>query len=63
MTAEQVKENKAISNENKILLDILLKKANVKQKELVDFLTQEWIVSHLNLLSASEKKQFKHIIL
>jgi hypothetical protein len=63
MTALEKERELAYKQEKTLLLDILLKKANVTRKELNEFLTQEWVVNHIKLLSSSEKKQFKSLVM
>ena len=62
MTALEKKREVAYKQEKSKLLEILLKKANVSRRELNEFLTQEWIVNHVKLLTSDEKKQFKVLV-
>jgi len=63
MTALEKEREIAYKHEKAKLLEILLKKANVSHRELNEFLTQEWIVNHVNLLTPDEKKQFKVLVI
>lgn len=48
-----------INREKKELLNLLLKKAGITYKELVDSSVGLWVASNTDRLTASEKKQFK----
>ncbi len=43
------------------LFKLILKKTKTKEKELMDFYKQTFIVSNLDVLTASEKKQFSKL--
>jgi hypothetical protein len=47
----------------KDLLSLLLKKVGFQYDELVEFSVREWVADHLDLLTESELKKFKRIIL
>jgi hypothetical protein len=57
----QKKQNESIKREREMLLDILLKKVGLKKKDIVDFALQEWVAGNLEMLTPSEKKQFKYL--
>ena len=63
MTALEKEREIVYKQERAKLLEILLKKANVSRRELNEFLTQEWIVNHVKLLTPDEKKQFKVLVI
>lgn len=48
-----------INREKKELLNLLLKKAGITYKDLVDSSVGLWVASNTDRLTASEKKQFK----
>ena len=48
-----------INREKKELLNLLLKKAEITYKDLVDSSVGLWVASNTDRLTASEKKQFK----
>jgi hypothetical protein len=43
------------------LFKLILKKTKTKEKELMDFYKQTFIVSNLDILTPSEKKQFSKL--
>jgi len=43
------------------LFKLLLKKTKTKEKELMELYKQTFIVANLNLLTATEKKQFSKL--
>jgi hypothetical protein len=50
-----------INKDRDALLKLILKKTGISYKRLIDIAKQEFIVDNLDVVTAAEKKQFKHI--
>ena len=54
--------DRIIEQERKGVLELMLKKAGLTRKQLADGLIDMWIAGNNDLLTASEKKQFPHLV-
>ena len=54
-------KEKQVEKERKELLDFLLKKNDLKRKELIDSLLGVWVASWVDSLTDDEKKLFPHL--
>lgn len=59
---EKKKRRTAVEKERKELLTLLLKKAKMTQKDVVDSALETWVAMNLDLLTDSEKKRFKNLV-
>jgi hypothetical protein len=61
--AKYTKEEYAAAKKQKAeLLSLLLKKTGTSRKTLIDYIEQEFIVSNIDVLTATEKKQFDRLV-
>ena len=60
MTAKEEKKqfDKKVKQQNKELLELLLKKTGVKRQDLIDMIYREFVIDNLSLLTPAERKQF-----
>ena len=59
-TKEEIAE---IKKEKDDLLKLILKKTGTSYNRLIDLAKQEFIVANLDVITPSEKQQFKRIVL
>ena len=59
---EKKKRRTAVEKERKELLTLLLKKAKMTQKDVVDSALETWVAMNLDLLTDGEKKRFKNLV-
>ena len=52
-----------INKESEDVFKLLLKKTGTSYKSLIDLAKQEFVIGNRELLTPTEKKQFKHIAL
>ena len=58
------KEKKALVDKDfNNLFDLLVKKTGYTYNKLIDELKQEFVIDNVDVLTATEKKQFKHLAL
>ncbi len=63
LAEERKQHDKLVAKQREDLLKLILKKADMTKKDVVDFALQEFVVSNLDLLTAEEKKQFTALVL
>ncbi|MCQ2319681.1 MAG: hypothetical protein MJZ90_12315 [Bacteroidales bacterium] len=61
-TDEQKLREREIEKERKKVLEILLKKTGLTYNKLVETSVDLWVTSNIDLLTASDKKQFKYLV-
>lgn len=59
---KQAKVSATIQAEKKEVLSIIAKKANISPADILDSAIHTFISRNLDLLSATEKKKYKHLI-
>ncbi len=61
ITKKQVKA--AIDGDLKSLLEVMLKKAELTESDIVESSLRSWIATNLDLLTKTERDRFKHLFL
>jgi hypothetical protein len=62
-TSEKKEMAKRYKSMQRELLELMLKKADLKKSELYDVAERLWVSEHLDMLTAHEREKFKSIIL
>ena len=59
---ESLRVSTTLDSDTKKLFKVLTEKANVKPGEIFSTSIRAWINNNLDLLTAEERKEFKHLI-
>lgn len=51
-----------VEKELKVLLQLVMKKTNVSHKKIVEDAERDFIRANLDVVTAAERKQFKHLV-
>ena len=51
-----------VEKELKVLLQLVMKKTNVSHKKIVEDAERDFIHANLDVVTAAERKQFKHLV-